>query len=108
MSQAAPPANIADGSDEPWYVYDRHANLLYIAPTLAAAESWAVTHWGVQEIADREQVDAHDYWYLLFAAPQEAGHTSRDFQARIMRRDRVNAIGRDPSDSPRNPQQPPS
>jgi len=59
-------------------------------------------------IADREQVDAHDYWYLLFAAPQDAGYTSRDFQARIMRRDRVNAIGRDPSDSPRYPQQPPS
>ena len=107
MSEAVPPANIADGAHEPWYVYDRHANLLHIAPTLAAAESWAVTHWEVKDIADREQVDAHDYWYLLFAAPQEAGYTSRDFQARIMRRDRVNAIGRDPSDSPRYPQQPP-
>ncbi len=107
MSEAVPPATIADGPDEPWYVYDRHANLLHIATPLADAESWAVTHWGVQEIADREQVDIHDYWYLLFAAPQEAGYTSRDFQARIMRRDRVSAIGRDPSARPRYPQQPP-
>lgn len=108
MKEAVPPTNIADGADEPWYVYDRHANLLHIAPTLADAESWAVTHWDVQEIADREQIDAHDYWYLLFAAPQEGRYTSRDFQARIMRRDRVNAIGRDPLAPLRSPPQPPN
>ncbi len=108
MSAAPPPGTIEDGPEAPWYVYDRHANLLHITPTLADAEAWAITHWGVVEVADREQVDAHDYWYLLYAAPEEAGYTSRDFQARIMRQDRVIAIGRDPLAPPPDPQQPPN
>jgi hypothetical protein len=84
----------------PWYVYDRHANLLHIAGTLDGAEAWAVAHWEVVEIATKEQMQPNDYWYLLLAASQESGQT-RDYQARIMRQDRVIAIGRDPQDPPR-------
>jgi hypothetical protein len=101
---AAPSAPAAPkGPDEPWYVYDRHLNLLHVAMTLADAEAWAIQHWGVVEVADREEVEENDYWYLLFAAPDESGSTSRDYQARIARRDRVIALGRDPDTSPRFP-----
>ena len=103
MSTAPPPRTPPQGSDDPWYVYDRDQKLLHVATTLAEAEAWAIQHWGVVEVADREQVDDNDYWYLLFAAPEEAGSSSRDYQARIVRRDRVIAIGRDPDAQPRFP-----
>lgn len=88
------------GSQLPWYVYDRHANLLHLASTLAEAEAWAFAHWGVVEVGDREEVAAHDYFYLLLAKPEESGVHSRDYQARIMRQDRVTAVGRDPQATP--------
>lgn len=103
MCAAPPTAALPDGLDEPWYVYDRHLNLLHVATTLAEAEAWAIHHWHVVEVADREQVEENDYWYLLFAAAAESGSTSRDYQARIARRDRVIAMGRDPDTSPRFP-----
>lgn len=104
MSSNPPsPRTPPPGAVDPWYVYDRHLNLLHIATTLADAEAWAIRHWGVATIADREQVAENDYWYLLFAAPQEEGYASRDFQARILRRDRAVAIGRDPDAPPRFP-----
>ena len=103
MSTAPPPWTAPEGSDGPWYVYDRHLDLLHVAVALADAEAWAIRHWGVIEVADREQVDENDYWYLLFAAPQQAGYTSRDYQARIVRRDRVVDIGLDPDAPPRFP-----
>ena len=85
----------------PWYVYDRHANLMHVATTLAEAEAWAFTHWDVESVAECEEVDVNDYFYLLLAKPAEVGYLSRDYQARIMRQDRVNAIGRDPHADPR-------
>jgi hypothetical protein len=103
MSTPPPAATADEGLDGPWYVYDRHQNLLYVAMTLAEAETWAIQHWGVVEVADREQVEENDYWYLLFAAPDKTGSTSRDHQARITRRDRVIAMGRDPDTPPRFP-----
>lgn len=103
MSDTPPPEDLGEDPKAPWYVYDRHLNLLHIEATLAEAEAWATEHWGVVEIADREEVASHDYWYLLFAAPQKSGYSSRDFQARIMRQDRVIALGRDPNTSPRHP-----
>ena len=103
MSTAPPTVTADEGSDEPWYVYDRHENLLHVAITLAEAEAWAIQHWGVVEIADREQVEENDYWYLLFAAQDEAGSASRDYQARIARRDRVIAMGLNPDTPPRLP-----
>lgn len=103
MSSAPPPEGAGESSVEPWYVYDRHLNLLQIGPSLTEAEAWAIRHWGVVEVADREQVEEHDYWYLLFAAAGQDGYASRDFQARIVRRDRVIAMGRDPDVSPRFP-----
>lgn len=107
MSAAPPPETDEGDPDAAWYVYDRNLNLLRIEDTLALAEAWAVAHWKVVEVADRERIDDHDYWYLLLAAPGEAGYASRDFQARIMRQDRVIAIGRDPNASPRYPRRPP-
>ena len=103
MTDATPPEDLGGDSQSPWYVYDRHLNLLRIAATLAEAEAWATGHWGVVEVAEREKVATHDYWYLLLAAPAESGYTSRDFQARIVRQDRVIALGRDPDASPRYP-----
>lgn len=108
MSTSPPPETIDDASDAAWYVYDRDLNLLHIDASLTEAEAWAVAHWRVVEVAEREQIDAHDYWYLLLAAPDEAGYTSRDFQARILRQDRVIAIGRDPNAPPRYPRHPPT
>ena len=100
----APPTTTADeGSGKPWYVYDRHQNLLHVAITMAEAEAWAIQYWGVVEVADREQVEENDYWYLLFAAPGEAGSASRDYQARIARKDRVIAMGLNPDTPPRFP-----
>jgi len=92
------------GTQVPWYVYDRHANLLHIARTLAQAEAWAFTHWDVASVGDREEVDANDYFYLLMAKPQESGFRSRDYQARIIRQDRVTAIGLDPQAEPAYPE----
>ena len=86
----------------PWYVYDRHAELMYVAESLAEAEAWAFSYWGVIEVGDREEVAENDFFYLLLAKPEEP-FRSRDFQARILRRDRVEAIGRDPEASPRHP-----
>lgn len=85
----------------PWYVYDRHANLLQVADTLRDAETWAVAHWGVVEVAGREQVDDHDFWYLLLTAADASKFRTRDHQARIMRQDRVVQVGRDPAATPR-------
>lgn len=88
----------------PWYVYDRHANLLRVASSLPEAEEWAFAHWDVVEVADREEVAANDYYYLLFAKKPDAGDFhSRDFQARIVRQDRVVALGRDPEATPLHP-----
>ena len=103
MSDTPPPEDLDEDPTAPWYVYDRHLNLLHVVATLAEAEAWAIGHWGVVEIADREEVASHDYWYLLFAAPQESGYSSRDFQARIIRQDRVIALRRDPNAPPRYP-----
>lgn len=104
MDVTPPPETIEIGSEAPWYVYDRYNDLLHIAVTLADAEAWAIAHWGVVEVADREQIDAHDYWYLLLAAPGESTFRTRDYQARILRQDRVTRIGRDPNATPRHPQ----
>lgn len=104
MTVVAPPAGTpSDRPDEPWYVYDRHLNLLAIEMTLADAEAWAIRHWGVVEVAGRELIENNDYWYLLFAAPDETGSASRDYQARITRKDRVVAMGRDADTPPRFP-----
>lgn len=103
MTDTAPPQDPGGNLQAPWYVYDRHLNLLRIAATLAEAEGWANGHWGVVKVADREEVASHDYWYLLFAAPATAGYTSRDFQARIIRQDRVIALRMDPNEPPRYP-----
>lgn len=103
MSDTPLPEDTGEHTNALWYVYDRHHNLLHIAATLAEAEAWATGHWGVVEIAHREEVATHDYWYLLLAAPQESGYSSRDFQARIIRRDRVIALRRDPNAPPRYP-----
>jgi hypothetical protein len=85
----------------PWYVYDRHANLLRVTESLASAEAWAFAHWEVVEVGDREEVAENDYFYLLYAEkPQEGAFHARDFQARIVRQDRVIALGRDPETTP--------
>ena len=96
----------AEGSVQlPWYVYDRHANLLHVARTLSEAEAWAFEYWHVVEVGDREEVADNDYWYLLLAAKSDQAHfQSRDFQARIVRQDRVIALGRDPQATPRYPE----
>jgi hypothetical protein len=89
----------------PWYVYDRHANLLRVADTFEDAEAWAFAHWGVVEVGDREAVAENDYFYLLYAEkPPDGDFHARDFQARITRRDRVVALGRDPGTTPRYPE----
>jgi hypothetical protein len=99
----------AQGSDDPdarlpWYVYDRHADLLRVAGSLVEAEEWAFAHWNVVEVGDREEVAANDYFYLLYAEkPREGDFHARDFQARIVREDRVVALGRDPDATPRHP-----
>jgi hypothetical protein len=88
----------------PWYVYDRHANLLHISGSLSDAEEWAFAHWEIVEVADREEVAENDYFYLLYAKkPREGDFHARDFQARIARKDRVIALGRDPHAAPRHP-----
>ena len=88
----------------PWYVFDRHATLLHVTDSLRQAEEWAFDHWGVVEVADREEVADNDYFYLLLAAKSEENdYHARDFQARIIRKDRVIAIGRDPDTPPRHP-----
>jgi hypothetical protein len=84
-----------------WYVYDRHATLLRVADSFAAAEAWAFAHWGVVQVGDREVVAENDYFYLLYAEkPPEGDFHARDFQARIVRGDRVIALGRDPETPP--------
>ena len=96
---SAPPSAVL-----PWYVYDRHANLLRVTDSLPEAEEWAFAHWEVVEVADRQQVAENDYYYLLYAKKSEPGDFhARDFQARIARLDRVIALGRDPGATPRNP-----
>ena len=93
MTDGPPPDAAEEASDDTWYVYDRHLNLLQVTATLARAEAWAIEHWEVVEIADREEVDVNDYWYLLLAAPDATGYASRDYQARITRRDRSHRHG---------------
>lgn len=101
------PPEAQDTEDEPrlpWYVYDRYANLLRIADTLADAETWAIAHWEVAEVGDREEVADNDYWYFLLATKPDKDHYhSHDFQARIVRHDRVIALGRDSQATPRYP-----
>jgi hypothetical protein len=90
-------------SEMPWYVYDRHADLLHVAASFQDAEAWAFAHWDVAEVGNREEIADHDYWYLLFASmPNPGAFKSRDFQARIMRQDRVISLGRDPDATPRS------
>jgi hypothetical protein len=103
---AEPPneASVPPSAVLPWYVYDRHANLLRVAGSFPEAEEWAFAHWDVVEVADREEVAANDYYYLLFAKKPDAGDFhARDFQARIVRQDRVVALGRDPEATPLHP-----
>jgi hypothetical protein len=57
-------------------VYDRHANLLHVARTLAKAEAWAFKYWDVASVGDREVVDANDCFHLLLAKPEESGSTA--------------------------------
>jgi hypothetical protein len=97
-----PAEESADADRLPWYIYDRHVNLLRVAHSFAAAEAWAFAHWGVVEVAEREEIGENDYFYLLFAEkPQKGDFHARDFQARIVRKDRVIALGRDPETAPR-------
>ena len=93
-----------DGSAPmPWYIYDRRANLLHIAASLQAAEVWTSQYWDIVEV-DREEVADHDYLCRLFAVKRRPGNLhNHDFEARIMRRDRVVALGRDPNANPRHP-----
>lgn len=101
-----PPSEGSEGRDArlPWYVYDRHGDLLRVADSLSEAEEWAFAHWNVVEVGDREEVAANDYFYLLYAEkPQHGDFHARDFQARIVRQDRVVALGRDPDAPPRHP-----
>jgi len=104
MSVPPDPGTAEGGAEVPWYVYDRHANLLHVTSTLAQAEAWAFTHWDVASVGGREEVDANDYFYLLLAKPEESVFHSRDYQARIIRQDRVTAIGWDPQAKPRYPE----
>ena len=104
MSVLPDPETAEGGADMPWYVYDRHANLLHIASTFAQAEAWAFEHWNVASVGDREEIEANDYFYLLLARHDESGFQSRDYQARIIRQDRVIAIGRDPRAEPSHPE----
>ena len=76
----------------------------HISSTLAQAEAWAFQHWNVASVGDREEIEANDYFYLLLARPDESGFQSRDYQARIIRQDRVIAIGREPHAEPRYPE----
>ena len=101
----APPDMVVaeDGSSLPWYVYDRHAELMHIADTLLDAEAWAFSHWDIVEVGDREQIAEHDFFYLLLAKLDVDAFQSRDFQVRITRQDRVAAIGRDTKATPRHP-----
>jgi hypothetical protein len=101
---SAPPEGevIEGGSQLPWYIYDRDAELMHVAANLAEAGAWAFLYWDVLEVGDREEVAENDYFYLLLARRRES-FRSRDFQARILRRDRVTAIGYDPEAIPRHP-----
>ena len=64
----------------------------------------AFAHWGVVEVGDREEVAENDYFYLLYAAKsQEGDFRARDFQARIVRKDRVVELDRDPETRPQFP-----
>ena len=87
----------------PWHVYDRHADLFHVASSLSEAEAWAAAHWGVVEVAHREEIDSYDYWYLVLTSPGEAPHQARDYQVRIIRQDRVSAIGWDANASQQFP-----
>lgn len=103
---SVPPAgdSVEEGVRLPWYVYDRHANLLRVEDDFSEAEAWAYAHWEVVEVGEREEVAEHDYFYLLYSAkPQEGDFHARDFQARIVRKDRVIELGRDPEVRPRFP-----
>lgn len=90
-----------DADRLPWYVYDRHANLLRVADSFSEAKAWAFVHWGIVEVGDREEVAENDYFYLLYAEkPKEGDFHARDFQVRIMRKDRVITLWRDPETTP--------
>lgn len=104
MTEPPNEASVPPGAGLPWYVYDRHANLLRVVSSLPEAEEWAFAHWDVVEVAGREEVAANDYYYLLYAKKPDAGDFhARDFQARIVRQDRVVALGRDPEATPLHP-----
>ena len=96
-------------ADPPWYVYVRYIHLLHIAPTLETAERWTKEHWVVSEVASREEIATNDYWYFLRTSPgtsadyHNAARQAPEYQARIIRMDRVVAIGRNPDDKPATP-----
>jgi hypothetical protein len=97
------------GAAEPWYVYDRYSHLLHISDSLQRADSWIREHWGHAEVASRQDLAANDYWYLLRTAQatpsdfHDADRQASEYQARVIRRDRVVAIGRNPDDQPATP-----
>jgi hypothetical protein len=94
---------------EPWHVYDRYSHLLQISESLEVAESWIKKHWSGAQVASRQDVAVNDYWYLLRTAPgacsdyHDANHQASEYQARVIRRDRVIAIGRNADDRPSTP-----
>lgn len=101
MSDSNTDIGSTPGEELPWYVYDRYAHLLHIAVSLSAAEAWALQHWGVVEDGDRRKLAENDYFYLLLVDKPAGGEfRSRDFQARIMRKDRVIELNRDPLAAP--------
>ena len=109
MDKQSPPASAGLEVSEPWYVYDRYSHLLRITETLQSAEAWVKDHWGGADIASRQDVALNDYWYLLRTVPgvpseyHDPDRQASDYQARVLRRDRVVAIGRNPDDVPAAP-----
>lgn len=103
MSDLSEQVSADVNAELPWYVYDRYANLLRIAASFAEAEEWAFAHWDVVQVGSREEIAENDYFYLLYAAESTGDFHARDFQARIARKDRVIALGRDPEVVPRFP-----
>jgi hypothetical protein len=95
-------------------VYDRYSHLLHISESLEVAESWIKQKWSGAQVASRQELAANDYWYLLRTAPgapsdyHDANHQASEYQARVIRRDRVITIGRNADDRPAGPDpQPP-
>lgn len=79
-----------------WCVYDRHLDPLHLASTLTEAEAWALAHWRAAKISDGDEVDPHDYSYLLSAVPKDTGDGGAGLLANIIRQERVDALRRRP------------